>query len=271
MIRGLLEKTVREVWLGTILFGFALCAAMGMLTFVLPKAQEGMGEMFAKMPFMKNLIGALVGTEISGEITARLMQSILWVHPVVLALLWAHDITFCTRIPAAEIDRGTIDLLLGLPVSRRGVYGAETIVWILSGAFILLVGACGHWLTVPAIPVELRPPPRIALYVLVNLFAVYLAVGGLAFLISSLSDRRGIAIGTIFGLVLTSFLLNFLAPFWPLAKQASVTSVMHYYQPAEILRSETFPWWNVTVLCSCATISWLAGGIVFLRRDVCTV
>ena len=32
MIRGLLEKTVREVWLGTILFAFALCAAMGMLT-----------------------------------------------------------------------------------------------------------------------------------------------------------------------------------------------------------------------------------------------
>ena len=108
-------------------------------------------------------------------------------------------------------------------------------------------------------------------YVLVNLFGVYLAVGGVAFLVSSLSDRRGIAMGTIFGLVLASFLLNFLAPFWPLAKQAAVASVMHYYQPAEILRSESFPWLNLTVLCVAATASWLAGAIVFLRRDVCTV
>ncbi len=271
MMRGLLEKTLREVWLTTLLFGVALCAAMSLLTFVLPKVQEGMGEMFTNLPFMKTLIAALVGTEISGEITARLMQSILWVHPVVLALLWTHDIIFCTRLPAAEIDRGTIDLLLGLPVSRAAVYGAETIVWLFSGAFVLSLGACGHWLTVPAIPVELRPPPRVAIYVLVNLFGVYLAVGGFAFLVSSLSDRRGIAMGTIFGLVLASFLLNFLAPFWPLAKQAAVASVMHYYQPAEILRSETFPWLNLTILCVGATVSWLAGAIVFLRRDVCTV
>lgn len=271
MIRGLLEKTIREVWLGTLLFGMALCAAMCMLTYVLPKAQEGMSEMFAKMPFMKNLIAALVGTEITGEITARLMQSILWVHPVVLALLWAHDIVFCTRVPVAEIDRGTIDLLLGLPVSRGAVYRAETIVWLLSGAIIVFLGACGHWLTIPAIPAEMRPPSRATIYVLMNLFGVYLAVGGLAFLISSLSDRRGIAIGTIFGIVISSFLLNFLAPFWPLAKKVSVASVMHYYQPAEILRSETFPWQNLTVLCLSAAACWLAAGIIFSRRDVCTV
>jgi hypothetical protein len=117
----------------------------------------------------------------------------------------------------------------------------------------------------------MRPPPRAVLYILVNLFSVYLAVGGVSFLVSALSDRRGIAVGIIFGLVVTSFLLNFLAPFWPLAKQAAVASVMHYYEPAEILRSETFPWLNLTVLCVGAAAAWLAGGIVFLRRDVCTV
>lgn len=271
MIRGLLEKTVREVWLATLLFAFALFGAMSLLTFVLPKVQEGIGDIFARLPFVKTIVAVLVGTEVSGEITAQLMQSILWVHPVVLAIIWAHAITFCTRVPAGEIDRGTIDLLLGLPVSRRAVYGSETIVWLVSGAGVLLVGACGHWTTAPAIPMAMRPPVRLVFYVLTNLYCVYLAVGGMAFLISALSDRRGPAIGIVFGLVLVSFLLNFLAPLWETAKHAAVVSVVHYYQPAEILRTAAFPWRNVAVLCGIALVSWFAGAIAFLRRDVCTL
>jgi len=45
--------------------------------------------------------------------------------------------------------------------------------------------------------------------VMANFFGVYLAVGGIAFLVSALSDRRGRAMAVVFAIVLASFLLNF--------------------------------------------------------------
>jgi hypothetical protein len=117
----------------------------------------------------------------------------------------------------------------------------------------------------------MRPAFRTVVFLLVNMYAVYLAVGGIAFLVSSLSDRRGTAVGTVFAIVLISFLVNFLAPSWPPAKQAAVASFMHYYQPAQILRSGGFPWQNFSILFGGALVTWFAGGLIFSRRDVCTV
>ena len=144
MIRGLLIKTLHEVWLPTCLFGGALCAVMMMLTTILPQFQEGLNDLLADIPFVKTMITALLGSEIADEINARMLQSVVWVHPVVLTILWGHEIVFCTRFPAGEIDRGTIDLLLGLPVSRRGVYFCDSFIWLVSGLLVLALGWVGY-------------------------------------------------------------------------------------------------------------------------------
>jgi ABC-type transport system involved in multi-copper enzyme maturation permease subunit len=271
MIRGLLEKTLRETWLTTLLFALGLMAVMGLLTFVLPQAQEGINEVLGRLPFAKALISALLGVNVGEEITAQLMQSILWVHPVVLALVWAYDIIFCTRIPAGEIDRGTIDLLLGLPVSRLRIYIVESALCLLFGALILGAGYFGHALLAGNLPDDMRPTARHALFVLINFYCLYLAIAALSLLVSAWHDRRGRAIGLVFALVLASFLVNFLVPLWKPAEQIAFLSLMHYYQPAQILRDGAFPWLNVLVLWGVAAVFWLSGGFIFLRRDVCTV
>ena len=126
---------------------------------------------------------------------------------------------FCSRFPAGEIDRGTVDVLLGLPVSRRKAYYVEVFAWMLSGMFVLTMGYLGHRTTAPLMPADMRPGPVDAAFVLINLFCVYLAVGAFAFLISANSDRRGRAIGATIALVLCSYLLNFLAQFWEPGKR----------------------------------------------------
>ncbi len=135
MMRGLLLKSMHEVWLVTLLCGCGLLVIKAILTYILPQVMTGMTEIFEQMPFVKSLITALLGSKTGDQITARTMQAFLWVHPVVLALIWGHEITLCTRIPAGEIDRGTIDVLLSWPVSRRQIYWAETIIWLVDGNF----------------------------------------------------------------------------------------------------------------------------------------
>ena len=127
------------------------------------------------------------------------------------------------------------------PLSRRKIYLCESLVWLASGILLIGLGYLGHRSTVSTMPVHMRPEWSRAAIVMMNLFCVYLAVGGIALLVSAMSDRRGRAVAIVFAVVLISFLLNFLAQFWWLAKHVAFLSVMQYYQPAKILSSGVFP------------------------------
>ncbi len=270
-MRGLLRKTFIEVRWPVLLFGLGLAFVMALLTSLLPKVLGDIDRIFDKLPFVKPLITALLGVDPGDGFTAQMMQAFLWVHPTVLSLIWAHELMFCSRIPAGEIDRGSIDFLLGLPVSRWKLYVSETVGFLLSGVAILSIGYVGHWLASASLQPKMRPGAYATFCVISNLFAVYLAVGGLTFLISSASDRRGRAIGAMFAVLLLSFLLNFVAQFWDPAKTVSFLSVMEYYRPAQTIQAGTFPWQDVLVLFAVATTAWTAGGFILQRRSICTV
>ncbi len=122
MNRGLLIKSIREVWLTTALLGLALAGFEALLAYIIPIFYEELTDQLANLKFVQNILKVLLGSEIDGAIGRVAMTSIPWVHPIVLALVWAHGIILCTRLPAEEIERGTIGVLLALPVSRTRVY-----------------------------------------------------------------------------------------------------------------------------------------------------
>ena len=120
-------------------------------------------------------------------------------------------------------------------------------------------------------PQEMRPELSRAILVTVNLYCVYVAVGGIALLVSALSNRRGRAMAIVFGIVLASFLLNFVAQFWEPARQIAFLGVMKYYQPAQVLQSGDPPFQDLAVLLLVGVLAWLLGGEVVARRSICTV
>lgn len=270
-MKGLLRKIFLEVRWPVLLLGIGLALIMALLTELLPKVLGEIDKVFAKLPFVKPLITALLGMDPGEAFTAQMTQAFLWVHPTVLSLIWAHELMYCSRMPAGEIDRGSVDFLLGLPISRWKLYLTETVGWILSGLFILCVGLGGHWLASSALEPDMRPGVFATFGIISNLMAVYLAVGALAFLVSCASDRRGRAVGIMFAILLMSFLLNFVAQFWDTAKNVSFLSVMEYYRPAVVIQSGNFPVRDVGILLCVATVFWISGGVVLQRRSICTV
>ena len=106
---------------------------------------------------------------------------------------------------------------------------------------------------------------------LTNLLCLYLSVGAATWLCSSLSDRRGRAIGAVFALLLASFLLNYVAGFWKPAQRIEFLSILHYYRPLMILRDGLWPARDLTVLLIVALVLWLVGGLVLSRRDLATL
>lgn len=271
MIGGLIIKAYRETRLLTLLCGAGLAVFEGLVAWVFYIYQEELTGELTQIEFVQNLIQSLVGSELGGPLSPGALTSLAWVHPVVLALLLAHEITLCTRLPAGEIDRGTIDVLLSLPVSRWKTYVAETVVWLASGIVVMAFAVLGCYAGNLAVPPEARPPVERVLIVAANLYALYVSFGGMALLISACSDRRGRAVGTAFGLAVGHFLWNFLGQFWSVADRLSFLSFLDYHKPLPLLCDGVIPYADLTVLITAGSLLWLAGGIVFLRRDICTV
>lgn len=271
MNRGLVLKAFRELWPATLLFGGVLGVVEGLLAFVLPVIQEQFSSQWAQLRFVQTLIRAMLGSDVAQGAGPELFLTVCWVHPVVLAITWAHAIIVCTRVPAGEVDRGTVDVLLGLPVSRGQLFLSETAVWLASALVILACALIGNAAGSSGVSADLCVGPSRLSVVAVNLFCLYLAVGGCAWLVSSLSDRRGKAMTVVFVLVLASFLLNYLAQFWEPARRVSFLSILSYYRPLFILRDGSWPWRDMVILVSAALALWLAAGFVFSRRDLSTV
>ena len=267
---GILAKSLRECWVGALLIGLGFGGVAIVFNLIIPDLQGQLVEMWAGVPFIKMMISALMGVQIDEGTTGRVFLTIIWTHPIVLALIWTHEITFCTRFPAGETDRGTIDVLLSLPVSRGRIYLAETFGWAITGLGVLAIGLAGYWIGARFVEPASRLGGRELGLILVNLAGLYVAVGGGAMMVSAMSARRGRAIGVVFGVLLASFLWTFLGPFWAPARTTAFLSVLEYYRPAEIVMRGTIAWRDPLVLLIVGLVGWAIGLVMVRRRDIAT-
>jgi ABC-2 type transport system permease protein len=270
-MRGIMLKAVYESWPATLMCGLLLLAVEAVLAYVIPTFQGQFSESLMQIKFIQTFVSAMLGVEATDQLGPEAFSAFPWVHPVVLALVWTHALVCSTRMPVGEIDRGTVDVTLTLPVTRWGMLTAETIVWIAAGAIVLALGFAGNELGGWYVDDTLRPQVGRSLIVMANLFCLYLAVGGLAWLVSASSNRRGAALIIVLLFLLASFLLNFLSQFWEVADRIAFLGILNYYRPMYMIRDGAVPWGDMGVLLAVAVTLWIAAGVVFSRRDVCTV
>ncbi|MCZ6597289.1 MAG: ABC transporter permease subunit, partial [Planctomycetota bacterium] len=167
--------------------------------------------------------------------------------------------------------RGTIDVLLGWPVSRGAVYLSETIVWVAAGAVLLLSGFLGSQIAALTLPIEQRPEGALVLLALANFFAVYVVVGSVTQLVAAAGNRRAATMGVALAFVLASFLFNFLAQFWAPAERVVFASFVHYYQPAAVMLQGAVPIRDIAILLAWGGVAWALGYVVWRRRSVLTI
>ena len=270
MMRGLMRKSWRETRLTTFGLGLGAGLVTGILTYVLPHLMGGLNDFVLQVPFIRSMVSAMMGVDISTGLTTTMLLSVMWTHPVLLALIWSHAILLCARYPAGEIDQGTIDILLGWPVSRRAVWRAHTSVWLLSGVLVVGAALAGYGVATLSLEPAARPSGVRVAMAAVNLFALYLAAGGATLVASSLASRQGHATGTGFAVVAGSFLLNFLVPYSKTADAVSFLGLMEYYRPALILRDGVLPLGDIVALVTVAAVFWVAGMEITARRDIMT-
>jgi ABC-type transport system involved in multi-copper enzyme maturation permease subunit len=268
MSMGLVYKSLREWVPLTISCGLFLFVVEGILAHVLPTFQGQFADQIVRIEFLRNILQSILGSEMTEQFGPDSFSAFPWVHPVVLIALLAHAIIGCTKLPAGEVDRGTIDLLMGLPISRWELLIYEWLVWLANAAIVLACMVVGNRLGSLGTPTEFQVPTGRMLIILANLASLYVAIGGVSWLASALCSRRATAMLVVFGIVLASILFNFLTPYWSIARELAFLGFLHYYRPLQIVRQSTWPTGDIGVLLAVGTLSWIAAGVWFSRRDL---
>ncbi|MBI1826964.1 MAG: ABC transporter permease subunit [Planctomycetes bacterium] len=265
---GILHKAFRETIGVTIALALGLCVMEVLFVYALSTFFEEMTGPLLQMPFVRRLVAAFLGVDAGQEIGPMLLVSLAWVHPVILSLLLAHALIVCTRVPSGEIDRGTIDLILSVPATRTNLYVMETMVWLFTGLTVVTAALIGNLAASAALRASSMGPIAHRALVALNLYALYVSAGGIAWFASSICDRRGRAIAIAFTVLIASLFIHILSAFNATMKSIAFLSVFEYHRPIHILQSSASGVRDMLILLAIGFLFWLAGLAVFTRRDI---
>jgi len=190
-----------------------------------------------------------------------------FVHPIAVGLNLVFAIGFAATAVAGERQRGTLEVLLSRPLSRRVVYAT---LGFAGAAFIAITVAgltFGAWFgsaltgRTPELGVSNLP------LLWLNVALLYWALGSIALLASVSFDRVSPAISISLAVVLVSYFLDVLGSLWPDAKGLQPFSLFHYVDPKTILAG--FPARGDYVLLAVVTaVAAVAALVIFPRRDL---
>jgi ABC-2 type transport system permease protein len=157
------------------------------------------------------------------------------IHPISLILNSIFAVGFATAAVAGERQRGTLEVLLARPMSRRTVYLtllAATLSFVGVALAANIVGAIvGSIIAGVSTELALDRLPLLWL----NGFMLFGSIGAIGLAASVSFDRLTPALGVVVAVVVVMYFLDVLGTFWPDARGLQPYSLFHYYGPKDIL------------------------------------
>lgn len=190
-----------------------------------------------------------------------------YLHPISIILISIFAIGFTTAAVAGERQRGTLEVLLARPLSRRTVY-ATILVAALVFVGLTLVAAAAGTLIGSAIGGVLGDLALDRLPIVwLNGMLMWGAVSAIGLAASVSFDRLTPAIGITLAIVIVSYFLYVLGSLWPDAKGLEPYSLFNYLDARDILTGSIDPVAFI-VPGVVAAVAVAVGLVVFPRRDL---
>jgi ABC-2 type transport system permease protein len=190
-----------------------------------------------------------------------------YIHPIAIILVSIFAIGFTTAAVAGERQRGTLEVVLARPLSRRTIYVTLLVAVMLFIGIVLAAAIAGTLLgTAAAGLLGELPAERLPLLWLngLLLWGAFATIG----LAASVSfDRLGPAIGITVAIVVVAYFLEILGSLWPDAQGLQQYSPFHYLAAREVLAG-TVNLAGFAILGAVAAIAIGWALVEFPRRDL---
>lgn len=259
----LLRRTWRALGVRTALIGLAL-AIWG---FLMPVIYTQFGAQFKQLVdrgMLPQQFADFAGGDVfslSGAIALG------FVHPISVALVSVYAVGFASSAVAGERQRGTLEVLLARPLSRREIYATLLVACLSFIAVVIAAQILGSALGAVAFGVggEVSAANLVLLWFnAVLLYAAFAAVGLAA---SVTFDRLGPALGITLAFVVISYFVQILGTLWPAAKVIQPYSLFQYLHAKDLLANAFHPL-DLVVLGSVFVLGVAWALTVFPRRDL---
>ncbi len=190
-----------------------------------------------------------------------------FIHPIAIALLCIFAIVYAVGSVAGERQRGTLEIVLARPVSRRSFYVtilAVTSMFVSLAVAAILVGAAAS-AAVVGVSDELEFANLPALWF--NGALLYIAFGAISLAASVSFDRAAPAASIVTAIATVAYFLQIIGSLWPDAEWLQAYSLFHYLKADEILTTG-LPLLDVVILLVVIVAAVAYALVVFPRRDL---
>jgi ABC-2 type transport system permease protein len=189
------------------------------------------------------------------------------IHPISLILNSIFAVGFATAAVAGERQRGTLEVLLARPLSRRVTY-LTLLGAVLSFVAVALLATSLGAIIGSAIAgvldeLEVRRLPLLWL----NGFLLFGAIGAIGLAMSVSFDRLTPALGITAAFVVVMYFFEVLGSLWPDAKGLQPYSLFHYYQAKQVLDG-TVDTFGLGLLAAVGAVAIVWALVEFPRRDL---
>ena len=189
------------------------------------------------------------------------------IHPIAIILTSVFAVGFSASALAGERQRGTLEVALARPMSRRGFdlnLLAASFAFVAIAISALLAGGVSG-ATFAGVVEELAFTNLPLLWL--NSVLLFGAFAAIALAASASFDRLTPAVGVTLGIVIAMYVLEVLGSLWPAAEWLQPYSLFHYLKAKAILTGVAAPF-DLGLLAAVILLAMVWALVVFPRRDL---
>jgi ABC-2 type transport system permease protein len=206
----------------------------------------------------------------SMDFTSPAIEMAFWNHPFIVLTFAIWVIGRGSAAVAAEVERGTMDLILSRPISRTRYLAAQVTVAltglaVLAGAMIL-----GNWLATRYNSIQDPPSLALLLKPSANLAALGLSIYGYTLLCSALDSVRWRPNLIASVVTLAGFIANVVANLPTLEdwKWLEKLSIFKAFDPVEVVTKGQTLAFNLAILSGLGVAGVIFAFLAFSARDL---
>jgi ABC-2 type transport system permease protein len=190
-----------------------------------------------------------------------------FVHPISVALVSVFAVGFAASAVAGERQRGTLEVILARPVSRRRLYVTLLVACVTFLAIVIAAQVLGSYVGSLAFGVAHEVAVGNLVILWLNGVLLYTAFASIGLAASVSFDRLGPALGITLAVVVIAYFLQILGTLWPDAKPLQPYSLFQYLHAKDVL-SGTYHPLDFAVLAAVVVAGFAWALWEFPRRDL---
>jgi len=175
-------------------------------------------------------------------------------HPIVLIFLAIIAIMLPAKHIAGEIEDGTLELLVSLPIKRIKLSFSLWILSVLMPLIAIIGGWSGTLIGMMIYPQTSNLPFVKIFQIGINLWLLILTINGYTFLFSAYSREGNRVTLRAAGVTLFFFFLNYTVKLWSAVSFLKPFTIFSYYQPQQIVTGQASLIENIGILAALTTI-----------------